>query len=734
MANRTHEKECLVEVRCGICGDVYSDPVMTPCLHSFCKSCIAKQLEEKGTSSNGSFRCPTCSVVSLLPDGGVKDFPSNLWLAHQATAAVYQQKIESGGHISCDRCRRSSGPAAVYCSNCCRFMCLACEDDHKWTLDTDRHELVSIGQKRHRDTVDFAAKFARRAAMCPTHVREEMRYYCIDCNSLVCCNCVVMEHSAHECSYLSEEVGNKQKEELGESVKELESTLTTLEAAIESVEKEKQEVDHSKELRKKEITKRFEDYHRALSARERVLLQKCDKVAVQKQNLLSRQSENIQSVRDKVAFTSQFTLSTCSYSASEFLITKKFIQQCARDRLKSSRCLVLKPYETGAITVEFDTSVHKLISQLGCVTEVCDPARCTVEEGMAIPMASVGKKRKVKISLRSSEGNIVQSEVPVSAVLEAKSGECFQSVKIKHDFGYAVVSFQPQKVGEYLLNIKVNDSLIMGSPYKLWSRLSPGYKRTKLLSENISTFAESICCIAVHPDSGDVYASCEMLGHVQVYSKDGIPRVKIGAEKSEDDQQFRPWGIALVEEVLYVADCNNHCVRKFKVSNNEYMGQFGSQGSNNGQFCYPCGLCSDGSGHVLVADYGNSRVQIFNVDSTFAASFHCDGLPQEVAVDNESRIHVIMESSKSVSVFSFDGQRLSTYSAGLKIKSITGITLDENGYKFLCDPEQRRVNILNKAGCVVSSCSFRSSPYCVTMDTHGVLYVAFEAKILKYMY
>ena len=95
MANRTQE-ERLVEVRCGICGDVYSDPVMTPCLHSFCKSCVVKQLEEKGTSSNGSFRCPTCSVVSLLPDGGIKDLPSNLWLAHRATAAVYQQKIESG--------------------------------------------------------------------------------------------------------------------------------------------------------------------------------------------------------------------------------------------------------------------------------------------------------------------------------------------------------------------------------------------------------------------------------------------------------------------------------------------------------------------------------------------------------------------------------------------------------------------------------------------------------------
>ena len=36
----------------------------------------------------------------------------------------------------------------------------------------------------------------------------------------------------------------------------------------------------------------------------------------------------------------------------------------------------------------------------------------------------------------------------------------------------------------------------------------------------------------------------------------------------------------------------------------------GSKGSGAGQFKYPCGVAIDAEGHIVVADSGNSRVQV----------------------------------------------------------------------------------------------------------------------------
>ena len=89
--------------------------------------------------------------------------------------------------------------------------------------------------------------------------------------------------------------------------------------------------------------------------------------------------------------------------------------------------------------------------------------------------------------------------------------------------------------------------------------------------------------------------------------------------------------------MLYVVDYNNHRVQKFTLTG-EYLGQFGSPGSNDGQFNGPYGICTDGRGRVLVADYGNNRVQIFNGDGTFVSSISASN-PYDVAIDNTGNIH-----------------------------------------------------------------------------------------------
>ncbi len=42
----------------------------------------------------------------------------------------------------------------------------------------------------------------------------------------------------------------------------------------------------------------------------------------------------------------------------------------------------------------------------------------------------------------------------------------------------------------------------------------------------------------------------------------------------------------------------------------EFLFKFGSHGEGNGQFTAPTGVAVDGNGNIIVADWGNSRIQV----------------------------------------------------------------------------------------------------------------------------
>ncbi|WP_349682061.1 PKD domain-containing protein, partial [Methanosarcina sp. UBA5] len=55
---------------------------------------------------------------------------------------------------------------------------------------------------------------------------------------------------------------------------------------------------------------------------------------------------------------------------------------------------------------------------------------------------------------------------------------------------------------------------------------------------------------------------------------------------------------------------DNHRIQKFDGSGT-FLTKWGSQGSDEGQFSYPCGVAVDSSGNVYVLEFGNCRIQKF---------------------------------------------------------------------------------------------------------------------------
>ena len=84
-----------------------------------------------------------------------------------------------------------------------------------------------------------------------------------------------------------------------------------------------------------------------------------------------------------------------------------------------------------------------------------------------------------------------------------------------------------------------------------------------------------------------------------------------------------PLGVAVDGAFVYGVDTGNNRVQKFNTAG-IFFGEWGTEGSGDGQFRGPTGLAID-SGWVYVVDTGNNRVKKFNTAGIFFGEWDTEG-------------------------------------------------------------------------------------------------------------
>ena len=85
----------------------------------------------------------------------------------------------------------------------------------------------------------------------------------------------------------------------------------------------------------------------------------------------------------------------------------------------------------------------------------------------------------------------------------------------------------------------------------------------------------------------------------------------IGSIGAGHGQFIRPQGIAFDRSGhLVVADFGNHRVQVLRYRDGAHVRSIGSEGSGAGQLQRPYGVAIDGDGRIIVSDSGNHRVQV----------------------------------------------------------------------------------------------------------------------------
>ena len=92
---------------------------------------------------------------------------------------------------------------------------------------------------------------------------------------------------------------------------------------------------------------------------------------------------------------------------------------------------------------------------------------------------------------------------------------------------------------------------------------------------------------------------------------------------------------------VYVADTYNNRVQKF-TSDGTYITQWGSQGTGSGQFNHPSAIAADAMGNVYVSDRGNLRIQKFTSNGVYRSQWRMDSdsYPGALATDTAGTVYV----------------------------------------------------------------------------------------------
>ncbi|XP_036007690.1 nuclear factor 7, brain-like [Fundulus heteroclitus] len=151
MASRSEEDLC-----CPVCQDVFQDPVILSCSHSFCKVCLKNWWREKSAQE-----CPVCRERSF------NDPPRNLALKNLCETFLQQRDQRA----SEDLCSLHSEKLKLFCLDHQEPVCSICRDSEKHT--NHRFRPIDEAAQQHKKNLQETLEPLKKNLQLRKKVLEE---------------------------------------------------------------------------------------------------------------------------------------------------------------------------------------------------------------------------------------------------------------------------------------------------------------------------------------------------------------------------------------------------------------------------------------------------------------------------------------------------------------------------------------------------------------------------------
>ena len=743
-----------LEITCSLCQQHYQDPKLLRCCHYFCKACLQGLMEK--SEDRKTMECPECKESttlsgsnSLQPSTGPgelidKQLPSVLFVEHLKQLYERVSKLNGKQATPCDSCLESK--SAAFCQQCMEFICSDCVASHrKMKVKFAGHKIFSFEELK--DTESSILPMSQPSSMvvpvrCNIH-DEQCKLYCFDCSSLICRDCIVIDHSQHRYDFVKKSA-SIYRQGISQDLDPLTKLHNRMSEATKRVAKMKCDITTQGNFVSDHIQKKFTEMIEVLQNKQRELLAKTEAIVQLKLENIDAQEKSLTRANLLVHNLINYVQHNLDIISDEELLEthNQLHGRIEEERGKNER-VELAPVEVDDIAVKITLTedVVKLVEQKAKVYQF--PA----EAENSIHMAEVGSETLQFVMDASDTSHVVTA--PLTATLKSLvDGSSQQASVFKAGRGLYEVTYTPKIRGRHELHITVGEQPIPASPLLVFvtippSMLGPDPIRTitglkhpyaavfdahqqllvtesngrkvraftregEELGYDKSPFAqlmvESPTGLGMDRD-GYLYVASASNHTFTKYSRDGACIEEVGGQGTDLGELAHPCGVTVIKNEIYVCDRNNCRIQVFD-QNLNCLRCFGAQGSKEGHLNWPYDIVKDINGELYVADCDNHRIQVFGQNGNSVERMiggHGTGLgklkrPMGVSIGADGQhIFVTEFENHRVSIFKKNGgfvRSLGKYGMGTgELCYPAGITMDSDGYIYICDQGNNRIQV-----------------------------------------
>ena len=604
------------EVSCSVCSDVFTDPKHLSCLHSFCLKCLKRWYDTCGGGE--AIKCPKCQALSRVhASDDLKDLPTSFYLNGLIDVLAIKECKKT--QVTCGNCDKKSSEAS-YCFQCCIFYCEKCLVGHNMMRDKKKHRVLAVKEFQDKDYEDVLT----RPVFCSKerHQKEELKYYCKECETVLCQTCVTLNHGGHELRLIEEEAENKTLE-----IKSiLQSQRDELDAKLNVIAQ--LDEDCAKVIQRSEIVTR--DVQMFADGLIKTIQAKMKNIITAVESQTKKSLESLKGKKSEIQQQINVTESSLEEAdkllkrstAAEVVQLKKSLQTIFH-RLNQTEPIVHDPSSLQTFLFVENQQMLDIVNEkeIGFLKEPSQTkANESLAEGEGLKQGTIGHKAQFNLITRNAERKQwydEQDRVTVE-IKDEKGQECVTQVRIDDNKdGTYKITYYPRVQGTFKLVVKVNGQHFSCSPFTVI--LKP-FQVKPILSfgkegpdEGMFQYPLGVAVI----DRDEIVVADNRNHRVQVFDSNGTFLRSFG-HKGENAGEFNcPFGIAVDKDrKIFVSDNNNHRIQVL-CWEGRHLGSFGGKGSLDSQLKHPWGLSLDSNDNIIVADAGNKLIKIFTPDGRF---------------------------------------------------------------------------------------------------------------------
>ena len=542
---------------------------------------------------------------------------------------------------------------------------------------------------------DYEASLKPREPFCLQHKREIARCFCSSCEACICTICMAEDHRNHEFELLAK-AAHKEKTYIMSSVETIKEKENLFRAVIGKFEKTCDDVEIIIGIAKQEVSQAAEHMIAKIRQQEEQLLQSLEVTRRKRLERINSAKQEVESLIKQMNQAAEFAENLVQRSSSTDIMQNKKTLKQKFEELRGVQ--VPKHHQT--TFAKFTAACRVEDVKLGLIetTEYKADASKSTLDGLD-QILQAGVEAELTLCPKSAEGKM-SSQADLKDHVEfliAPANDVTNVIVSEKKDGNLQLKFTPNVPGAYSIEVKINGDKLPNCPFtvrmkerelvvvgELELKLFPGDTLQWLYGISVNKKGE----IAVT----DTHGHC-----LYVFDKDG----NCLKRKGENPVEFHyPGGVSYLNDTeVLIADFGNHRIQQVDIQTGTVVKSFGKCGAGKGEFMKPYDVCLDDKGRIVVTEWGNDRIQVISKDGESILTFGDSGpeklhhptscLPcRNVFLVSEKDYHCIKAFDQSGTFLYKFGKRGSQDG---HFSFPHGMFVDSSNNLFICDSLNNRV-------------------------------------------